>query len=130
VGWAVCNGTNGTPDLTNKFVRGSDTANVGKTGGADEVKLDKSHLPNHTHTLPAGIHSDSMELNDFKSGGGDGDDWKHGYPGGSPDKNSVFAAKVGAMWALETNTKNMDNVVNTPFSILPSYYTLVYLMKL
>ena len=133
VGWAVCDGnTPGVPNLTNKFIRAgtaTDAAN-GVSAGADTVKLVKDNLPDHTHTLPYGIHSDRDELKDFRSGGGDGEDYKYGYFGNQGVKGSVWTAKVGANWSLETNTKNMDNVVNTSFSILPSYYTLVYLMKL
>lgn len=40
IGWGVCDGTNGTPDLRRKFIRGaSDMADVGGCGGAE----------NHSH---------------------------------------------------------------------------------
>jgi len=61
-GWRLCNENtnlvvNGVtlhiPDLTGRFVVGSDSANseyaVGKTGGAAEVALDVVHLPKHRH---------------------------------------------------------------------------------
>ncbi len=49
-GWTLCDGTNDTPDLLNKFVVGAgDTYNPGDTGGA------ASH--NHTGTAPAHSHS-------------------------------------------------------------------------
>jgi hypothetical protein len=40
-GWVLCDGSNGTPDLRDRFVRGASAANVGTTGGAT----------NHTHTF-------------------------------------------------------------------------------
>tara|TARA_R100001460_G_scaffold102911_1_gene147830 strand:- start:2252 stop:2905 length:654 start_codon:yes stop_codon:yes gene_type:complete len=54
-GWALCDGTNGTPNLTGKFVVHADadssgTYNVGDTGGADSVTLTTSQIPSHTHT--------------------------------------------------------------------------------
>ena len=50
-GWNLCDGTNGTPDLRNRFVvAAGDTYAVGATGGADSVTLDASQMPAHTHT--------------------------------------------------------------------------------
>jgi hypothetical protein len=48
-GWAICNGTNGTPDLRDRFLRGTgDPANIGKTGGANQ------HHHTVTTTVPEG----------------------------------------------------------------------------
>lgn len=49
-GWAICDGTNGTPDLRSKFIMGSDTTGTGQTGGAPNVTLTVDNLPAHTHT--------------------------------------------------------------------------------
>ena len=54
-GWALCDGTNGTPNLTGKFIVHADadssgTYNVGATGGANDVTLATSELPAHNHT--------------------------------------------------------------------------------
>jgi len=46
--WALCDGTNGTPDLRNRFIVGSGaTYVVGDTGGAI----------NHDHSVPMTIHT-------------------------------------------------------------------------
>lgn len=51
-GWALCNGSNGTPDLRNRFVVGAgSTYSVGDTGGANTVTLDSTMIPSHTHTV-------------------------------------------------------------------------------
>jgi hypothetical protein len=45
-GWNLCDGTNGTPDLRNRFVvAAGDTYAVGATGGADSVTLDATKSP-------------------------------------------------------------------------------------
>lgn len=50
-GWALCNGSNGTPDLRNRFVVGAgSTYAVGDTGGADSVTLTAAQMPTHNHT--------------------------------------------------------------------------------
>ena len=39
-GWAVCDGSNGTPDLRGRFLRGvSDMADVGRSGGRNTATL-------------------------------------------------------------------------------------------
>lgn len=49
-GWALCDGTNGTPNLRDRFVVGAgSTYNVGATGGASTVALTAGQLPGHTH---------------------------------------------------------------------------------
>lgn len=50
-GWALCNGTSGTPDLRDRFVVGAGSSYaVGNTGGANTVTLDTTQIPSHTHT--------------------------------------------------------------------------------
>lgn len=50
-GWALCNGSNGTPDLRNRFVVGAGSNyNVGATGGQDSVALSVSQMPSHNHS--------------------------------------------------------------------------------
>jgi len=50
-GFALCDGTNGTPDLTDRFVVGAEGSeySVGDTGGQDEVQLTISEMPKHSH---------------------------------------------------------------------------------
>ena len=62
-GWFLCNGSNGTPDLRNRFVVGAGGSyGVGATGGADSVTLSTSQIPAHSHsgsTGSAGGHTHS-----------------------------------------------------------------------
>lgn len=51
VGWALCDGSNGTPDLRDRFIVGAGGSyNVGNTGGSNTVKLTTSQIPSHYHT--------------------------------------------------------------------------------
>ncbi len=51
VGWALCDGSNGTPDLRDRFIVGAGGSyNVGNTGGSDTVRLTTSQVPSHNHT--------------------------------------------------------------------------------
>jgi microcystin-dependent protein len=52
--WQLCDGTNGTPNLRDRFIVGAgSTYSVGATGGANTVTLDATMLPAHTHSLSA-----------------------------------------------------------------------------
>lgn len=54
-GWALCDGTNGTPNLQNKFILATSSGiNPGNTGGADTVTIATANLPSHKHTTAAG----------------------------------------------------------------------------
>ena len=55
--WYLCDGSNGTPNLSNKFIRSG--SSVGSTGGADTVALSTAQLASHTHTQSAHNHSQS-----------------------------------------------------------------------
>ena len=58
-GWFLCNGSNGTPDLRNRFVVGAgDSYAVDATGGADSVTLSTSEIPAHSHSASAGAGGD------------------------------------------------------------------------
>ena len=60
-GWALCDGTNGTPNLVGSFIKGSDvtdsepTVPEGINSETNEFTLETKHLPEHrhphTHTL-------------------------------------------------------------------------------
>ena len=70
-GWALCNGSNGTPNLTGKFIVHADadssgTYNVGNSGGANTVTLATGDIPAHNHTGTAasgGAHTHTGSTN-------------------------------------------------------------------
>src|SRR5690606_9453998 len=66
-GWALCDGTNGTPDLRDLFIVGAGREYaVGATGGAKEVTLTTAQMPKHSHTgstNSAGSHTHTGTTN-------------------------------------------------------------------
>ena len=77
-GWVICDGTNGTPNLTGQFVVHADadaagTYNVGDTGGSNTVTLAEANLPGHTHSVSGttasdGAHTHTVSGNTSSSG--------------------------------------------------------------
>jgi hypothetical protein len=50
-GYALCDGSNGTPDLRDRFILSVNTAeNPGATGGAHSITLTSAQMPAHTHS--------------------------------------------------------------------------------
>ena len=61
-GWVLCNGTNGAPNLMDRFIVGAGstytTGGTGNgTGGSNTVTLSVGNLPSHTHTVPDHTHT-------------------------------------------------------------------------
>ncbi|MBX5464306.1 MAG: hypothetical protein IRZ26_01980 [Clostridia bacterium] len=68
-GWALCDGTNGTPDLRDRFIVGAGASYaVGTTGGAAQVTpsgsitvqghaLTVDEMPTHSHQVIGGIYN-------------------------------------------------------------------------
>ena len=50
LGWALCNGNNDTPNLTDRFVMSAHSSSVlGATGGANSYSLSIAQMPAHSH---------------------------------------------------------------------------------
>ena len=63
-GWVLCNGSNGTPDLRDRFVVGAgNTYGVGAKGGEATHKLTVNEMPSHTHNLPTSMDSNLNHAN-------------------------------------------------------------------
>lgn len=76
VGWAVCDGTNGTPNLIGKFVKAVATAdqigdNPSDLNESNELVLTQEYLPKHSH--PHKEHTHSLDGNISGTTGSSGD---------------------------------------------------------
>ncbi len=110
-GWALCDGTNGTPDLRGRFVLGAGGAyNPGDTGGSEEVTLTVAQLPAHKFSYSYKANGTSNVLS---SNGGSYNLMKQNTEG------STTTAKY---------TNSLGN--SAPHPNMPPYYVLAYIMKL
>ena len=133
VGWALCDGSNGTPDLTDKFICGSDGGDLEATGGSSTYSLTVSQLPGHTHTgtaLPGGEHNHHITL-----GAGTGTKLRpwanYCDPGNTYDYGTDGAQYVNPPSPTHIHTVLIDSTGGgSPIDNRPDYYKLAFIMKL
>lgn len=116
-GWYLCNGSNSTPDLRDKFVVGAgSTYAVADTGGsANAIVVSHTHTatvtdPGHAHSYSAFIdgalgHGGGATTNDF------------------PTSLTTGSNTTGVTVGISTTGSSATN------ANLPPYYALCYIMK-
>ena len=103
-GWAICDGTNGTPNLIDRFILAS--TYCGGTGGNSQITLSVSQLPPHRHRLKKC--------------------W-YGKSDNADDRQVVrWDDSVGTNDQILTE----ETGFGLPINIMPPYYRLIYIMKI
>jgi len=103
IGWKLCDGTSGTPDLRDRFIVGAGSSySVNDTGGSNSISLSSPQLPAHSHTSSgtaeeAGSHSHTLST---ESGGG------HNHP------SSALTAAGGTTLAGGTGPARFGNAAS------------------
>ena len=102
-GWVLCDGSNGTPNLTDRFVLGAGNRySVGAKGGEEEHTLTISEMPSHSHEIYTG-------RGEFTT--------MSGY---------LANAEIDQIYQkLNTNTAGNSQ----PHNNMPPYYALCYIMR-
>ena len=130
-GWVLCDGTNSTPDLRNRFVVGAgSTYAVDATGGSSTTTLSTANLPAHTHTFSgttggAGAHSHTTS----HGTGGLTNSGQHGVrsePGSF--RTDLSTSSVGNHTHSFSGTTSSTGS-GSSFDNKPPYYALAYIMK-
>jgi microcystin-dependent protein len=119
-GWALCDGTNGTLDLRNRFIIGAgDLYAVGNTGGsANATLVSHTHTGNTTTTSDNHAHNLAVRRfiggNDVSRGGTFGAGTISTGAGDSAHSHTVTVETVGE----DVTNKN-----------LPPYYALAFIQQ-
>lgn len=137
--WALCDGTNGTPDLRSRFVMGAGTVAVGATGGATtdsittaaggahdhgaatgSTALNESQIPAHTHNVGyrGSNASTSGADQDFITEQGDA----------RRDGNVASTSVGGGAGHTHTIAAQADHTHTATVDTVPPYYALAYIM--
>jgi microcystin-dependent protein len=125
-GWYLCDGSNGTPNLTDRFIIGAGSSYaVNGTGGVSSVTLTTNNMPAHTHTAtstvtdPGHVHQYLLKQNTGTGRSASGN-----------ESNGVLTDTTSANTGITVATTNASVGSGTSFSILNPYYALAYIMKL
>lgn len=114
-GWALCDGTNGRPNLSGRFIVGydpndKDYKTIGKDGGEKEVTLtaEKCAMPSHKHKYSYVYRTNTNDGNTFLS---------------------MTKESSGDFLRIKTTTTTEASTDATPHENRPPYYVLAYIMK-
>ena len=125
-GYVICDGTNSTPDLRDRFVvAAGNNYSVGQTGGsADAIVVSHTHTatsvvsdPSHTHTQTVG-----------NAGGSTSNQASYSNSGANfATSSNINAASTGI--TVATSTTNATAGVSGSGANMPPYYALAFIMK-
>lgn len=128
-GWALCDGTNSTPDLRDRFIVGAgSTYAVADTGGAANVTLTESEIPSHTHTVSGTTDTTGAHTHNY-SGTSSGTR-RDGDPLASTaiPSGTVATSSAGDHSHTVTGTAAATGG-GSAHENRPPYYALAYIMK-
>lgn len=134
-GWALCNGQNGTPNLTDKFIIGAGAKySPGNTGGEETHTLTTSEMPSHNHTLSlnglscssAGSHSHTVPYSSNATGGS----YNIAGTGGNASNSKTTSSSGGHTHAITGSGTIGSTGSGTAHNNMPPYYALCFIMKL
>jgi hypothetical protein len=123
-GWLICDGTNGTPDLRDRFVVGAgSTYAVNATGGsANATLVSHNHTATSTVTDPGHVHPPLTGSVFFGFTGG--------AQGNGPNSNGTQNATTGsAVTGISVATSISTEGSSATNANLPPYFALAYIMK-
>ena len=120
-GYLLCDGTNSTPDLRDRFIIGAGSSySVNQTGGtADAIVVSHTHTATSVVTDPGHLHSYN-----FPNTGN-----SYGSNGGGLINSGVATNTSTATTGLTVATTNATAGTSGTGANLPPYYALAYIMK-
>lgn len=132
VGWALCDGSNNTPDLRGRFVVGSGQGSglsnriVGDTGGQEEVALTTAEMPAHTHGINDPGHSHTWTASRQLAGTDDNNNASELSRGDRATQDIMSKTT-----SVETTGITIQSEGgSTAHENMPPFYALAYIMKL
>jgi len=135
-GWALCNGSQSTPDLRGRFVMGAGgSRGVGITGGAETIILTVAQLPAHNHVVSGNTSSGGAHTHPFR---GFHADFRHGgsaSEGSTKNDGDGSFTDTGAVLSAgehvhSINLTSQSTGGGQAIDKLPPFYVLAYIMRI
>lgn len=118
-GYALCDGSLGTPDLRDRFILSVNTSeNPGATGGASSYTLTVNQLPPHTHTGATSADGAHTHTGTTNSDGAHTHTMNHGHTINDPGHSHVVAgnntfSSDGSTFETDNNTNSQPRNTST-----------------
>jgi hypothetical protein len=130
-GWVLCNGSNSTPDLRDKFVVGAgSTYAVGGTGGSANATV-VSHTHTATSTVTDAGHAHKLAFGEYSTPGNYdyGDNFQVGNSNSTSSARGYEADTSSVTTGITVATTVASSGSSGTGANLPPYYALCYIMK-
>lgn len=137
-GWAICDGSNGTPNLIEKFIKAGTSSGV--TGGNpnNEVILTVDNMPTHNHDLLGSATTDTDGGHYHYTSANDGSSTSITQGEGTSatvaasGSTSILSDYEGSHWHYVdlSSAYTSSEGGSQPFNIEPEYYSLIFIMKI
>jgi len=134
--WALCDGTNGTPNLVDRFIYGANSdVTIGTIGGsADAVVVAHTHTANHSHTASSnttGSHTHLSGLDNANAG-------ETGFTGGVTGNSVNGLSNVTSSSGNHAHTITVNTASVTTSTVgesgvgknIPPYVKLAYIKRI
>ena len=128
-GWAICNGSNGTPDLRNRFIVSTGSSySLNATGGQNSVSLSTAQMPSHDHDADASV-SDPGHKHQLRGGVDDSDSMPARVAPSDQNSNLRTDAMQDATTGISVSIDIDNEGSGSAHENRPPYYALTFIMK-
>lgn len=126
-GWALCDGSNGTPDLRDRFIVGArgkyaagakggvETHSHAMSGNAGATTLSVGQMPSHNHSANTWRNGGNVQADRF---------------GSDLTNQHVGSASTNTAGGSASHTHTLSGSTTGTGATLPPFYALAYIMKL
>ena len=137
-GWALCDGTNGTPNLRDRFIVGAGSGYaVGATGGEAAHSLTVSEMPSHTHIQNAHTHIQDAHTHNVRYEANtimnvDSSSGRNSWQDSDGGTMGAPSNLIGSTTGTNQNTTaiNQNTGGGAAHENRPPYYALAFIMKI
>lgn len=145
-GWHICDGTNGTPDLRDRFILGAgNNYKANDTGGSKDNTISIPQLPKHDHEVNGSTKPNDGAIGKFTAM------VRPDYPGKYRDGYGIVTAESRSDSKVKSGDHDTDWLTNysiniahyhkfstktnlvgngEPVNNMPPYYALFFIMKI
>lgn len=135
-GWVICDGSNGTPDLRDKFVKCKGVNDrLNDKGGNRNIQLKENNLPKHNHT--GQTNKDGRHIHHQQLGSLNDRNYSGGYccngeipvaDAGNPRRQRYWLDPNGSEHEHKFTTEHTGD--GKPFENTPPFVALYYIKKI